>query len=640
MKIKTILKTAAIAVVALLSVIRAPGLSAQISFTPSSLTWSAEDRSPKTVTVHSSGWWDTDSTNFDSHFMFSRYNGSYGCEIDITPVSANSGSVSIVESIAFWGSGGTSYLQLTHSAVAGTLSVSPSSLSWGYSSTASMTVSVSCSGSWTAGTDAEWIGLSGSSGTGNGSLTVRPLTANPSGAGRSGTLYVWSGSSLMRSVSLSQGGAPSAPPVAVSPSTLTWEAGDTSPQTVAIASSGRWYTDSTGTHMPEHFILGQMNGSGDALVQVHPVSSNPWYNDTVEDLQIWDDDGHTATLHLRHRRRFTEDPADTTNTNWTAVTAASRDTKGSCDALASYIEDRENPTGGNAYDAGRIPLEEGTTPTGGRTYLVRIPAAAGIRFVPEVALAYNSQGGNGVAGFGWSLSGLSSVSIIPKTRYWHGTQAAARVDDAEAAGALDGVPFVANEGPDYAAAYPLVTARGRIFAKAHRNGAGVITHFTAIFPDGTRATFGWSDGTVARAVYPVTEKTDRYGHRITYEYSHAEDGGSDCRITSIRYGYDAGGIPAASVTFTYAERSDRTTTYFAGTTLTNGYILKGISSLNGVEVLAQYGLTHELSEEVNLLKGISCSDGAGHSLPPLNFTYVRRREVLGRGCELAGEGKV
>ena len=50
---------------------------AQISFTPYTLTWSADDTSAKTVTVHSPGWWDTDSTSHSSHFNLQqqwRYN--------------------------------------------------------------------------------------------------------------------------------------------------------------------------------------------------------------------------------------------------------------------------------------------------------------------------------------------------------------------------------------------------------------------------------------------------------------------------------------------------------------------------------------------------------------------------------------
>jgi len=37
---------------------------------------------------------------------------------------------------------------------------------------------------------------------------------------------------------------------------------------------------------------------------------------------------------------------------------------------------------------------------------------------PQIGLAYNSQTGNGIAGWGWNISGLSSISRVPKNIYY------------------------------------------------------------------------------------------------------------------------------------------------------------------------------------------------------------------------------
>ena len=34
---------------------------------------------------------------------------------------------------------------------------------------------------------------------------------------------------------------------------------------------------------------------------------------------------------------------------------------------------------------------------------------------PNISLVYNSQTGNGIAGLGWNISGISSINTIPKT---------------------------------------------------------------------------------------------------------------------------------------------------------------------------------------------------------------------------------
>lgn len=59
--------------------------------------------------------------------------------------------------------------------------------------------------------------------------------------------------------------------------------------------------------------------------------------------------------------------------------------------------------------------------TGGANYHVPIKVPAGIDGIePEIALTYNSQGGNGLAGYGWNISGVSVISRVPSTEYHDG----------------------------------------------------------------------------------------------------------------------------------------------------------------------------------------------------------------------------
>ncbi len=72
-------------------------------------------------------------------------------------------------------------------------------------------------------------------------------------------------------------------------------------------------------------------------------------------------------------------------------------------------------------DVGSIKGFHATTQTGAATYTIPIEIPEGINgMTPQLAITYNSQAGNGLLGYGWSLSGLSAIKNDKYKQYYDG----------------------------------------------------------------------------------------------------------------------------------------------------------------------------------------------------------------------------
>lgn len=77
-----------------------------------------------------------------------------------------------------------------------------------------------------------------------------------------------------------------------------------------------------------------------------------------------------------------------------------------------------NAQTGTSSEVGITEGQLSVSLTGGANYSIPIIVPPGINgVVPQISLTYNSQSGNGLAGFGWNLSGISSISRIPATKF-------------------------------------------------------------------------------------------------------------------------------------------------------------------------------------------------------------------------------
>ena len=100
--------------------------------------------------------------------------------------------------------------------------------------------------------------------------------------------------------------------------------------------------------------------------------------------------------------------------------------KAEINPLLVIPEYNNNITGGSSDNnhggaVGTIPVTINVNDYGASQIDIPIHLPPGIAsMMPELSFAYNSQSGDGILGVGWSIGGLSKISLVPKSYYYNG----------------------------------------------------------------------------------------------------------------------------------------------------------------------------------------------------------------------------
>lgn len=278
----------------------------------------------------------------------------------------------------------------------------------------------------------------------------------------------------------------------------------------------------------------------------------------------------------------------------------------------------------SSYDVGAIPLQYGVSSIGARTYTVPIATAPDIKYPPSISLSYNSQGGFGNGGYGWSLGGISSIRLVGKSLYYDDEISAPRIDSISCAFVLDGTRLVVNDDSSTSSDYPLTTATGHVLAQPVYSSLGYIRGFHVLFPDGSKAEYHAIHNLDSEqnhvTEYPCISLENINGERIEFQHLYDSQSNVDC-LTEIRYGFSSVGVASGKLLFSYESDDINPQQYYAGEAMGRARRIKRISSVsNGIDTVARYDLTYGLVDSTSVLKRISVSNGSGQ-LPPLEFEY-------------------
>ncbi|MDE5483453.1 MULTISPECIES: RHS repeat-associated core domain-containing protein [Elizabethkingia] len=294
---------------------------------------------------------------------------------------------------------------------------------------------------------------------------------------------------------------------------------------------------------------------------------------------------------------------------------------------------------------GNIPFSDTTgkidvNGSGQLQFTLPIALPPGIKSVaPQVNLVYTSGGGNGIAGYGFNLSGLTSITRMGKTLEKDGETKGVQLDYSDYY-QFNGQRLIlvsgeyGKDGAEYTTEkYSNIKIKS---VGVNDEGTGPF-HFEVTFEDGSQAWYGdepfylrpideKSDGRTL-IEYNIVKWKDAQGNYISYRYSQNFWRGDNVTvIRSIGWGGNeiAGTYNFNSIVFNYLDRESREISYVNGKKFSQFNILSNIEVRTNEKLFKKYSIEYKKDDKGNkyqFVKSITESNSKGETANPVTFGY-------------------
>lgn len=289
------------------------------------------------------------------------------------------------------------------------------------------------------------------------------------------------------------------------------------------------------------------------------------------------------------------------------------------------------PTG-SSTEVGITEGQLSVSLSGAATYNIPIMVPPGINgVVPQVSLAYNSQGGNGLAGYDWNIAGISKISRIPSTKFHDGVIDGVDFDNLDRF-ALDGQRLIAKTGV-YGASGTVYETENFSNIKitsygVHPSGSNYgPSYFLVEYPDGSKAYYGNSTDSRSIMEYSITYWENPQGVRISYTYNNINNSLS---IATINYGTLGATTPINKIQFNYYTSNRPEESYVGNQKILQDKILNNIVVTANSIGFRSYQLAYNINS-VGYQRLTSITEKSGDntkSYNPTVFTYENTAEPI------------
>lgn len=294
---------------------------------------------------------------------------------------------------------------------------------------------------------------------------------------------------------------------------------------------------------------------------------------------------------------------------------------------------------------GAVVGTAGVNADGAATYTIPISLPPGTNGMqPSVALNYDSQSGDGFAGFGWTLSGLSAIARCPMSIEDDGQIQAVQYQVSDDY-CLDGqrLRLVSGtygaDGATYSTqieTFSRITSHGSVMVGGASSGPA---YFTMQTKDGSLYEYGTTadsqilaQGVGAVRVWALDRITDLNGNFMTYQYG-GNPAGSEYWPTFINYTGNGSTTPDHQVEFDYRTRPAGTVLadYVHGSLVTNSELLSAIKVNYAGAATFTYNLSYgqDPSNKRNQLTAVQVCGSDGSCFNPTTIAWQNAQSGWG-----------
>jgi len=270
-------------------------------------------------------------------------------------------------------------------------------------------------------------------------------------------------------------------------------------------------------------------------------------------------------------------------------------------------------------------------------FTVPVALPPGVKSVaPQINLVYTSGSGNGIAGYGWNLAGITSIARIGKTVEKDGELKGIQLDYSDYY-TFNGQRLILKSGEYGKDDAEYVTER---FSNARIKSKGAISgqawqgpeYWEVTFEDGSQAWYGAVASGTSQArtpiEYNIVKWKDSKGNYITYNYTQSSN---TAAINTIQWGGNEtlGKAHYNQINFYYAPRNIQESSYVKGVPFLQRKILTTVRVNAGSSTFKSYSMNYSV-ETVNsdpnnrvnyqFVKSVTEGNSIGDATNPVTFT--------------------